>query len=65
MDLAAIIRSEAQIYETRAKKWFKDTAQAVNYIHNIGLAHLDLKLTNFLIDSNDNVLLADFCVAIF
>jgi serine/threonine protein kinase len=40
-------------------------AQAVNYIHNIGLVHLDLKLTNFLVDPNDNVLLADFFVAIF
>lgn len=53
--------------ETKAKLWFRDMINAVNYIHSKGIANRGLCLSNFLIDSNDRVLLTDFnfsCIAI-
>jgi len=42
------------------KHIFKQTVEAVHYFHNKGVAHLDLKLENVLIDKNNRVKVIDF-----
>lgn len=44
----------------RVKKWFIQILSALEYLHDRGLCHLDIKTNNVLIDSEDNALLADF-----
>lgn len=39
--------------EDKLKAWATDTLQAINYIHNNGVIHVDLKLENLLIQSSD------------
>lgn len=46
--------------------YFYQILDAVNYLHNIGVAHLDLKLENIVLDVNTNVIkLIDFGEACF
>ncbi|CAL5986654.1 Kinase [Hexamita inflata] len=42
-----------------------DVLQAINYLHQNGQIHRDIKLSNFLMDSQGNTLLSDFGVASF
>ena len=44
-----------------AKKWFRQTADALNYMHeDMMMAHRDIKLENVLLDSEGNAKLSDF-----
>lgn len=43
------------------KKWFRQTAQALTYIHDeLTVCHRDIKLENVLLDSEGNAKLSDF-----
>jgi serine/threonine protein kinase len=46
--------------EEDCKKIFRQLVDAVSYCHRHGIAHLDIKVDNFLVDSNLNVKLLDF-----
>ena len=46
--------------EKQARIWFRQILQAVDYVHNRGMAHLDLKLENVLLSRHWNIKLADF-----
>ena len=55
------IQSTGAISEHRARLWTSQIAAAVRYMHQLDVAHRDLKLENLLIDSTgDNVKLCDF-----
>lgn len=41
-------------------RWCKQAAEAVNYIHKKNVLHCDINSRNFLLDSNLDLLLADF-----
>lgn len=41
-------------------KWFSESCDALNYLHEHGILHSNLKPTNFLLDLNENIKLADF-----
>jgi serine/threonine protein kinase len=41
-----------------------DLVEAVAYLHNLGIAHRDIKLENLLIDRNYRLMLNDFSIAI-
>ncbi|EHY66161.1 CAMK/CAMKL/KIN1 protein kinase [Nematocida ausubeli] len=46
--------------EDKARKYFIQILDALNYIHNNNIVHRDIKIENILIDQNDNAILIDF-----
>ena len=54
------IQSTGAISEDRARLWTSQVASAVSYMHDLDIAHRDLKLENLLIDASDNIKLCDF-----
>lgn len=49
--------------ENQIKKFMKDLLRAVAYLHQQGIVHRDLKLSNLLIDEGNNLKLCDFGLA--
>lgn len=58
--LLDLIRRESAIEEVRARKWFKQLVEAVDYCHERGVVHRDIKCENMLMDSIWNIKLSDF-----
>lgn len=53
----------AELDEDRILQWFAELAVAVDYIHEQGVVHRDIKLGNVLLSANDHVVLSDFGVS--
>ena len=53
----------AELDEDRILQWFIELAAAVDYIHEQGVVHRDIKLGNVLLSANDHVVLSDFGVS--
>lgn len=51
--------------EERVAQWFGQLAAALDYIHGEGVIHRDIKLSNVLLDAQDNVVLSDFGISRF
>lgn len=49
----------------KSLKYFLQLMNSVKYIHSLNIVHLDIKLSNLLIFSNDNIKLSDFGSASF
>ena len=49
--------------EAAALKYIDQVAQALKYIHDKGILHLDIKPANIMIDRDDNVVLIDFGIS--
>ena len=49
--------------EEKARKYFRSCLRAVEYMHSQNVIHRDIKPENILLDSNDNIKLADFGTA--
>ena len=59
--LCHVIENCGALNEKLARYYFSKLINAVEYIHSLGLVHLDIKPMNILIKSDDNfVKLADF-----
>ncbi|GLV39820.1 uncharacterized protein CBL_08114 [Carabus blaptoides fortunei] len=58
--LLDIIRRDTYIDEHRAKKWFKQLIEGVDYCHRNKVVHRDIKCENMLMDINYNLKLSDF-----
>lgn len=56
---------EGRLPEAKARKWFRQIVDAVDYCHAHLVIHRDLKLENVLIDKNNNVKITDFGFANF
>lgn len=51
--------------EEHLARWFGQLASALDYIHNAGIVHRDIKLNNILLDARGGVVLSDFGVSRF
>lgn len=49
--------------EDRVLKWFEELAGVIDYIHQQGIVHRDIKLGNVLISSEGHVVLSDFGIS--
>lgn len=54
-----------RVKEYEARKILKDVINGLFYIHSNGITHYDIKLENFVIDSNGNVKIGDFGLSTF
>ena len=63
-NLANIIRYTGGLGEEFAKFYFIQICHAINYIHYFGIAHMDIKLENILLDRYFNAKVADFGVSV-
>lgn len=53
-----------QIPEIKVKKYYKDLALALDYIHNTcNIIHRDIKPDNLLVDGHDKLKIGDFGVS--
>lgn len=59
-DLLEYIKKNGPILETQANLWFYQMASAIQYLHEMDIAHRDLKCENILITKHMNLKLADF-----
>ncbi|KAE9399987.1 kinase-like protein [Gymnopus androsaceus JB14] len=50
---------------SQALSYFQQVILAVSYCHRFNVSHRDLKLENILVDSENNIKIADFGLAIF
>ncbi|KAL7235500.1 hypothetical protein ACSBR1_018906 [Camellia fascicularis] len=54
------IASKGKLSESRGRKLFQQLIDGVNYCHNKGVYHRDLKLENVLVDAKGNIKITDF-----
>ncbi|PSN41587.1 Testis-specific serine/threonine-protein kinase 1 [Blattella germanica] len=59
-DLLDFVLKNGAIAESQARVWLRQLALGVQYLHELEIAHRDLKCENVLITANFNVKLADF-----
>ncbi|XP_030745163.1 testis-specific serine/threonine-protein kinase 3-like [Sitophilus oryzae] len=59
-DLLEYIRDYGAFSEEKSKFYFKQVVDAVSYLHNLDIAHRDLKCENIFIMWNDQIKLGDF-----
>ncbi|XP_071107830.1 testis-specific serine/threonine-protein kinase 3-like [Haliotis cracherodii] len=59
-DLLEHIMNNGAPKENTTKKMFKQIVSAVNYLHEIGVVHRDLKCENILIKKNMDIIISDF-----
>lgn len=55
-----MIRNQGSVEETRARHWFMQLLSALQYCHERGVVHRDIKCENLLLDSGYNIKLSDF-----
>ncbi|EGI59887.1 Testis-specific serine/threonine-protein kinase 4 [Acromyrmex echinatior] len=58
--LLDIIRRDTYIDELRSRRWFRQLLEAIEYCHEHGIVHRDVKCENLLMDFRFNIKLSDF-----
>ena len=58
--LAEYVKSRGRLNETEALHYIRQIADALGYIHNHNMNHLDVKPGNILLDENKDAVLIDF-----
>lgn len=59
-DLLDFVVKKGALSEAQARVWFRQIVLAVHYLHEMEIAHRDLKCENVFITANYNIRLADF-----
>lgn len=59
-ELFTKIAQQGKLSEKVAKRYFRQIMDAVKFCHNLYVCHRDIKPENILLDSEDNVKIADF-----
>jgi len=59
-DVLDYVQKSGALSQPHAKTWTKQILDAVCYLHQLGIAHRDLKLENVLIDDKFNIKICDF-----
>ena len=59
-DLNDVVQESGGLTEEEAKHYFHQIINALSYIHNLGIAHRDVKLENILVTVDDDAKLTDF-----
>lgn len=49
--------------QLRRIRWYRDLTDALCHIHNLGIAHADVRIDNVLFDEHDRAILCDFSAA--
>lgn len=57
------LRRRGEVTEERAWQWYEDLRAAVQYCHEQGVIHRDIKLSNVLVDAEGHAVLSDFGVS--
>ncbi|XP_011882449.1 PREDICTED: testis-specific serine/threonine-protein kinase 3-like [Vollenhovia emeryi] len=58
--LLDVIRRDTYIDELRSRRWFRQLLEAIDYCHEHGIVHRDVKCENLLMDHRFNIKLSDF-----
>ena len=61
--LKSLIEHDGFLQESQTLKYVKQIAEALDFVHEKHILHLDIKPSNILIDSSDNARLIDFGVS--
>jgi serine/threonine-protein kinase len=61
--LRYIVEKEGILPEDRARRYIMQICDALRFIHNKNILHLDIKPSNILVDSRDSIRLIDFGVS--
>lgn len=64
-DLLQYIVDNRPMNDNQTRKWFRQIALAVQYLHTMDIVHRDIKCENILISKNFTVKLADFSFSKF
>eukprot|EP00268_Persea_americana_P068547 TRINITY_DN955_c0_g2_i1.p1 TRINITY_DN955_c0_g2~~TRINITY_DN955_c0_g2_i1.p1 ORF type:complete len:439 (+),score=98.87 TRINITY_DN955_c0_g2_i1:1022-2338(+) len=59
-ELFSKIAKQGRLREEEARRYFQQLINAVDYCHNKGVYHRDLKLENLLLDEDGNLKISDF-----
>jgi 5'-AMP-activated protein kinase catalytic alpha subunit len=59
-EMFEILTCKGKLPEDEARRFFQQIVSAVEYCHNHGVIHRDLKLENLLLDNMNNIKIADF-----
>ena len=63
--LTTLLKQHGQVPQSEASHIMKEITQALQYIHNKGIVHRDLKLGNILLDQTGVSKLGDFGLAMY
>uniref|UniRef100_H2Y4G9 non-specific serine/threonine protein kinase n=1 Tax=Ciona savignyi TaxID=51511 RepID=H2Y4G9_CIOSA len=59
-DLLQYIRLRGALKETESRKYFREMCFGVEYMHQLGVVHRDLKCENLLLSKKNTIKIADF-----